>query len=326
MRKGLEKLRKCNVCKSNKIKFAFKCKEDLIGKNETFSMFKCSNCNLYFLNPRPNSSTIMKYYPDDYFAYGIDYNAASLKSRLGLFLYKKLFTDKINIPKLVLFPLKKFMMGLIVKKDAKVLDVGTGAGGWLLVINKLGMEGYGLDPCKKAIKLAKKHGLKVKAGTLQSSNYPDNFFDIITLYNVIEHVHNPLEDLRELKRILKPGGTLIIYTPNTGSLFFKTTKENWPHLGAPQHLNLFSTKTLDICAKKIGFQCIQKRYMSEPRMIVLGSYIWFRRKLGLKIKSKKKSRLYNNQFSCFYLLPLSWIIDSLKLSEAIEVYFRKPLG
>lgn len=325
MKKGFEKLSQCSLCQSKKIEFSFKYDEEINGVKESFSVCKCRSCGLYLVNPRPDKSRIMKYYPNDYFAYKIDYDKKSMRSRIGILLYKKLFSNKFSIWGLLFLPIKKFMRGIVIKKNGKVLDVGTGAGGWLLVLKGLGMEGYGLDPSKEAVKVAKKAGLKVKEGTLGSVRYPNNFFDVITLHNVIEHVHDPVKDLIELRRILKPGGILIMYTPNTDSLFFKLLREDWPHLGVPQHLNLFSNKTLNRLSRKVDIYSVKKRYITEPRMILMGLGIWLRKLFGLKIKSKHESRLYHKQFSAFYLLPFCWIIDFFKKSDAIEVYFKKPL-
>jgi 2-polyprenyl-3-methyl-5-hydroxy-6-metoxy-1,4-benzoquinol methylase len=86
--------------------------------------------------------------------------------------------------------------------------------------------------------------LNVITGDLLSARYPDDFFDIITMFDVLEHLPNPIETLTECSRIIKRGGILIIETLNTDSLIFKILKQNWPLFSPSYDLFYFNHKKI----------------------------------------------------------------------------------
>jgi SAM-dependent methyltransferase len=93
-------------------------------------------------------------------------------------------------------------------------------------------------------------------GSLENTRFPDQSFDAVTLNQVIEHVHDPVSLIRECLRILKPGGKLVLATPNIESFGHQIFGRNWSHLDSPRHLMLFSMKTLRECAVRAGFLSI----------------------------------------------------------------------
>ena len=115
-------------------------------------------------------------------------------------------------------------------------------------------EGVDFDPA--AVRNAKGKGLQVHLGKLETQEYPDNHFDAITMSHVIEHVHNPLQLLHECYRILKPGGRLVVATPNCESWGHKIFKRNWRGLEPPRHLYLFSMMSLNKAVDIAGFRVV----------------------------------------------------------------------
>jgi SAM-dependent methyltransferase len=136
--------------------------------------------------------------------------------------------------------------------SGKVLDIGCGAGDRLDVFRNKGFETYGVETSDSA-DYAKEHlKLNVIKGDLFSAQFPDGFFDIVTLYNVLEHTHDPMKVCQEVHRILKDGGSLVIQVPNTDSLQCKTFKKRWAAFDVPRDLYYFRIGTLISMLEKVG--------------------------------------------------------------------------
>jgi SAM-dependent methyltransferase len=145
-------------------------------------------------------------------------------------------------------------MYLSAQPNGHLLDVGCGNGWLLKIMQDLGwcVEGVDFDP--NAVENARRKGVQVRLGTLEAQQYPDNYFDAITLSHLIEHVHGPLELLRECQRILRPGGRLVLVTPNGHSWGHRIFKDAWLALDPPRHLYVFSVPSLRYLAEKAGFK------------------------------------------------------------------------
>jgi SAM-dependent methyltransferase len=136
-----------------------------------------------------------------------------------------------------------------------LLDVGCGKGSFMLRMREHGWNVEGSEVDADGVEYARSiNGLTVHLGNLENINFPDNTFDVVTSNHVIEHVHDPIALIQECLRILKPGGKLVLATPNMDSFGHRYFERNWTHLDPPRHLRLFTQKTLRECAEKAGFQ------------------------------------------------------------------------
>ena len=135
----------------------------------------------------------------------------------------------------------------------KILDVGCATGFFLEVAKNEGWDVYGVELSKFAANLArKKLGASIFNGFLEDSNFDNDFFDIITLFDLLEHVPSPHSFLSEVHRILKPGGKLLIVTPDMGSLSSTIMGKKWSHY-KDEHLYYFSRETIKLMLQKNGF-------------------------------------------------------------------------
>ena len=142
----------------------------------------------------------------------------------------------------------------------ELLDVGCGGGAQLVRMRSLGWRVVGVDPDARAVDLATRvHHLDVRRGTLEEQRFPSDRFDAVVLSHTIEHVHEPMELLRECGRVLKPGGQLVVVTPNTESLGHSNLKTDWIGLQPPRHLYLFSCATLRRLAERSGLRVVRVR-------------------------------------------------------------------
>jgi len=121
--------------------------------------------------------------------------------------------------------------------DPKILDIGAGTGGNIAVLEKFG-EVRGIEPSERAIEFCQERGLKnIERGSIENLNFRDRTFDIVTCLDVLEHVSSPAIGLRELKRVLKDEGKIIITVPAFRSLWSR-------HDEALNHLRRYDKKDL----------------------------------------------------------------------------------
>jgi len=136
---------------------------------------------------------------------------------------------------------------------ARLLEVGSGSGVSLARMHALGWEAEGVEVDPQAVKAATARGVKVHLGDVAKQAFPEKSFDAIFSSHVIEHLHDPAGLLRECCRILKPGGKLVILTPNIESLGHRWYGPAWVGLDPPRHLSLFSRAALKRAAEQAGF-------------------------------------------------------------------------
>lgn len=145
----------------------------------------------------------------------------------------------------------------------KLLEIGCGNGDRLALLQDLGWTVTGVEPDAGAAKLASARGLNVLSGELPSLESPAGSFDAILMSHVIEHVPDPQKTIRECRRLLRPGGTLILLTPNSDSLGHRWFGRNWLHLDSPRHLHLFNCRNLPKLCSSEGF--VNVNTTSTPR-------------------------------------------------------------
>ena len=144
--------------------------------------------------------------------------------------------------------------------DIRILDVGCSNGSGVYIANSLGLQAEGIDPSEKAVLDGKKRGLKLHTGFLNEVAFDNNSFDAITLYEVIEHVPEPIALLNECARILRPDGVLLVGTGNIDSWTRKIQKCKWDFFDINKHgghISFFSPKSLNILATKTGFRVVK---------------------------------------------------------------------
>jgi 2-polyprenyl-3-methyl-5-hydroxy-6-metoxy-1,4-benzoquinol methylase len=149
-------------------------------------------------------------------------------------------------------------------RRGKLLDVGCSVGSFLLVARDRGWDVAGLDVSTGAIEYAASvHGLDARVGTLQDTDHPDESFDVVTIFECIEHMRYPAAALTAANRVLRKGGLLVVTTPNIDGLFPRTTYAllantigAWEHPTPPHHLYQFSRRTLTALLDRSGFAVI----------------------------------------------------------------------
>lgn len=144
-------------------------------------------------------------------------------------------------------------------ESRRLLDVGCGSGDFLLRMRARGWTVLGVEPDPVAAAGARRSGLDVRDGMLTDAAFESDSFDAIVLSHVIEHVHDPIALLRECARVLRPGGTIVVMTPNLSSVGHRRFGEDWRGLEPPRHLHVFSVPSLRSCVERVGLSVSDAR-------------------------------------------------------------------
>lgn len=227
---------------------------------------------MYWLDPAPRPEELWKAYTT--------YHTHMRKS--GDRFAKSLLSLAHRLIKLCLWPfwvLKGIkheadylrFMTLANEPVGKLLDVGCGGGRFLKRMKRRGWQVEGIDFDAQATKkVTARFGIKTHVGDLTQCALPADSFDVITMSQSIEHLYDPNAVLRESLRILKPGGLLVMTTPNVMSIGAKEFGASWRGWEAPRHLHLFSVPSLQRLTQKAGFE------ISEARTYSAGSAVVYR--------------------------------------------------
>ncbi|MGC1456585.1 MAG: class I SAM-dependent methyltransferase [Nitrospirota bacterium] len=255
----------CNLCSGSDTELLFGITDNSTGLEQKFNLVRCRSCDLVYVNPRPIRDVISRYYPQDsYYAYHFQ-DQNTLKRRIRNYVLEAqggyahsgkddLFVRVIG-KMLATLTRNQILMFAPSLPNGKALDVGCGCGDLLLWLQGHGWgEVRGVELSPGAADLANKNGLNVFCGELINANYPDRYFDFITLNHVLEHVHDPMQTLKEIHRILKPDGLLVVGVPNFGSFENIVFGRHQSILKeVPRHLYHFSRQTMTRMLDQSGF-------------------------------------------------------------------------
>ena len=201
-----------------------------------YSLVRCNDCGLVFVNPRPTRAAIERYYPPNYAPH-----APGAPSRAEA-IYYRLFRRVGVAP------------------GARVLDVGCGGGKFLLFLRERGYRVAGVEPnAAVARALRERFDLETHAGEIAEAGLPDGAFDVVTFWWVLEHTHEPLEALRQAHRVLRPGGRVVVALQNFASLGRLTFGRDWHHIDIPGHLYQFEPRSLARALEEAGFRVLRMR-------------------------------------------------------------------
>ena len=308
---------KCIICGTNNWKYLFDAHDRMFGFPGKFSEHKCRSCGFVRLLPKLTNIQLKKYYPSsDYYSYN---NNAQLSFFGKLRNYLVVHYYKPNPVSLLLGLFLKVPAMPKPVQNGKILDIGCGSGETLSLLQTAGWEVYGIDIDKKAIQTAKDRGIRnVVVGPYERLlDYKDNYFDVIRLYHVIEHIDDPGNCFRLAYKKLKKGGQIIVGTPNESSIVANLTKQYWYNLDCPRHLYLFSPSTLESIASKNLFRDCMIKFASAGGIIGSIQYL-LRERLNAP-----QLDLINKPWLVMLVYPIEKILDFFKTGDVIVLTGNK---
>jgi len=309
----------CPICQGNS-NYDLSSTDLMFGGTATYDYYKCGICHAVFINPMPDLDTIASFYPDNYSIYD-PVIKKSRESRLKNAVLTRYYGYNGNTPRMVerltasIAHKFKFKGTIPYTQQNRMLDIGCGNGRFLVEMNRLGWNGEGVEFNETAVTICRNHGLNVFQGDLHSAGYDDNSFDLITARHLIEHVPDPVGFIKEVVRILKPGGTLNIRTPNRSSLGRTLFGKYWFGNEIPRHLFLFNIAALDYLASREGLVRKEYRINTSPKLF-LNSIDYL---LKLKSESSKKMKLRR-----MLAKPFVRLAQLLRRGDEIHVLYVKP--
>ena len=143
------------------------------------------------------------------------------------------------------------------RKTNNILDIGCGNGHFLEVAAKRGWNVYGTEFTDEAIDVCNKKNIKMNQGILNPENYNKIEFDVITSFEVIEHINNPEIEIQNIKKLLRTKGLFYFTTPNFNSISRFILQENWNVIEYPEHLSYYTAKTINCFLNNKGFEKIE---------------------------------------------------------------------
>lgn len=234
----------CPVCDSGDIKNVLQVKDHTVS-GELFTVAECQSCTLRFTQDVPDENAIVPYYKsEDYISH--TNTAKGFINSLYHAVRKRTITKK-----------RKLVEGDTGLKKGKMVDVGSGIGSFVNEMKQNGWYATGLEPDADARKVASElYGLEL-ADMATFYQLPADHFDAITLWHVLEHVHDLAKYVQQLKSLLKEKGKLFIAVPNYTAADANSYKEYWAAYDVPRHLYHFSPKSIETLMKKNGLQVLK---------------------------------------------------------------------
>lgn len=285
----MEQLLQCPICDNKQLNNYHKIKDYFLTQ-EDFTIVRCEQCGFLFLNPRPDKLEIAPYYKAEAYISHSD-------TKKGMIAKIYQVVRNLNIR-------KKYKLINKYKKLGKILDIGCGTGDVLAYFSKKSWQVEGVEPDVDARKVAQEKNLLHLHNEQDFSGFPDSSFDVITMWHVMEHVHNLEERMKTVRRLIKTDGVFIFSVPINESWDAKHYGRFWAAWDVPRHLYHFSQKTAQMLIEKHHFKILEivpmkydAYYISLLSEKYKGGRCSFFKAFWAGMRSNCKAKKHNNNYS-----------------------------
>ncbi len=302
----------CNFCGADDTELVNHGPDLLLQIPGDFYLVCCRRCGLIYQNPQLSFAELAAHYPDDYLPYQqpegerpFSIEQTSHNQALAR------FCDRIMARR---------------PQPGRLLDVGCATGDFLFAMQQRGWQVQGVEPVIHAAALARQtFGLDVHTGLLEEAGYAPNQFDVVTLWDVLEHVADPLATLTETARILRPGGMLVFSLPNPASFEARLFGANWVGWERPRHLHLIPPELIPAYLQRVGLAFVGIESFSGRLRLTLLSIEFMLKDWG--IPEQRWRRWLNLAYSWPLRLatwPLYKLGERLNRTTIMTVFAEKP--
>jgi 2-polyprenyl-3-methyl-5-hydroxy-6-metoxy-1,4-benzoquinol methylase len=244
-RQDLEWVR-CPVCDADRARTLF--------QKQGLTVVGCGNCQVRYVNPRPTAERLAALYQEEYFVAGSPDSSGAQHVQHG---EMKLATARLRL---------RLLEGFCTK--GRLVDVGCGGGFFVRTAGAAGWSAFGLEPSLRAARQAAHDQQdRIVAGRLEDAPFAAGRFDVVTMLDVLEHVHSPRSFLQAAHRLLMPSGVLLIETPNMAGLLPRLLGARHPWVRV-EHLTHFTPDSLGMLLEQTGFH-VQALYRQAPKVLTL---------------------------------------------------------
>lgn len=210
-----------------------------------FEIYRCSGCATLFVSPIPTEEQLARIYSENYFVgAGEGYGYANY--------------DEDKRPSIRVFHKYLDMIDRHRRPPGMMLDIGAATGFFLQIAVQRGWSAVGVELSDYAASAARSKGLDVRTGSMAQLAADPESMDVITMWDVIEHVPDPRKALADARKLLKPGGILALNTPDSGSLFARTLGGRWHLIIPPEHLCLLNRHSIARLLEASGFEVLRR--------------------------------------------------------------------
>jgi 2-polyprenyl-3-methyl-5-hydroxy-6-metoxy-1,4-benzoquinol methylase len=332
----------CYVCGAPGRPFYEQLPDRLFGVPGQWSLNRCEQpaCGLVWLNPRPVDEDLPRLY-ENYYTHQHGAAVSDPLVRLqewvsGIVLPAALryaWGDRGRLTRWLGRLLARFgpvrehacsgVFWLEARRGGRLLDVGCGSGQFLGRMCDLGWEVAGVEPDPVAARVAARR-FHVTAGTLEQARLPEGHFDVVTMSHVVEHLPDPVTTLRECRRILRPGGRLLLYTPNAASMGSRTFGRHWVAWDPPRHLLVFTPEAVRRTLARAGFEVERVQSLSRTA--------WWTWRVSQQIRARGRFPGGTSRFQPWYAPCAGWFClkerarcRTSPVGEELFASARKPL-
>lgn len=282
----------CNHCQSADTR--------LVASVGGYTLVRCAACGLAFIADPPDPEALAAMYQA-----GNDYHT-SLHDPAS-----QDFARMAQIAREHMAFVRRYASG------GKVLDVGCSTGLFLHEAQKAGFEVSGIEFSEASAQFARdQFGLTITNGDIHAAAVEPESLDVLTMFDVIEHVRDPAGDIVAAHRLIKPGGLFILSTPNIDGLFPRASQPlagplgYWPHPEPPWHLYQFSIRTLSAMLEARGFECLGKQDTAIDLRYTFG-------------KPAELARSYKRLAYALAFAPLAWLGPKIGMGDWFYLAARR---
>jgi len=289
----------CNLCGSrdNIVLFA-------AGEAQINQVVKCKQCGLMYASPRRDADHV------EIAAWGDDPNFDVAEKNPGRIDKERLQTRD--------YAETRAMLNKLYPQRGKILEIGSSLGFLLKTFRDDGWQVLGVEPDAILVRYARnRQGIETINALLEDAGIPDNSVDVVVMLHVIEHVPDPVATLREIFRVLKPGGHLVMETPRYDTLMFKLMGRRERSLSCDGHIFFFTTESLRRAYERAGFETHKLEYVGRSLTFERLAY-----NLGVVSKTPGLGQLAKKLFD---VLGLGKSKLTINLRDMQRVCIRKPL-